>query len=440
MTHTDNAKYVERGAGLVVKHDPGWEKDLKDANRHKEGAPFLYAEGMIMAAAALRTALMIPYRQLSGMFGEMLRGMDSPCYTTIFRRMQKLDVDIAEHIITVRDKSNNLVMIADATGLKQHNRGEWIRKKWKVRRGFVKMHLMVDADTKQVLAVSVTSEAVGDSTELPALLEEAARSIKKEEEQDCPDIVDTIKSIKKEEEQDCPDIVDTIKSIKKEEEQDCPDIVDTIKSIKKEEEQDCPDIVDTIKSIKKEEEQDCPDIVDTIKSIKKEEEQDCPDIVDTIKIPNMLADGRSPLDMLGTGEDQITPGKILLADGAYGSRKNVAECYKYDVMPLIRLLTSCTARGKGAGDKWGRLVRWQLGGGPEVPVGNLSKEERQENLRYWKSTVGFGSRWIVEIVISAIKRMFGEDVKALKWSNIVQEVKLRIWLYNKWIAEAVTAM
>ena len=94
----------------------------------------------------------------------------------------------------------------------------------------------------------------------------------------------------------------------------------------------------------------------------------------------------------------------------------------------------------GSGDKWGRLVRWQLGGGPEEPVGSLSKEERQENLRYPKSTVGFGIRWIVEIVISAIKRMFGEDVKALKWSNIVQEVKLRIWLYNKWIAEAVAAV
>ncbi len=129
MAHTDNAKYVERGAGLVVKYDPGWEKDLKAANRHKEGAPFLYAEGMIMAAAALRTAFMLKYRQLSGMLGEMLKGADSPCYTTIFRRIQKLDVDIAENIITVRDKSCNLVMIADATGLKQHNRGEWICKK-----------------------------------------------------------------------------------------------------------------------------------------------------------------------------------------------------------------------------------------------------------------------------------------------------------------------
>ncbi len=33
----------------------------------------------------------------------------------------------------------------------------------------------------------------------------------------------------------------------------------------------------------------------------------------------------------------------------------------------------------------------------------------------------YGRRRIVGIVIPAIKRMFGEDVKALKWLNIVQE-------------------
>ncbi len=42
--------------------------------------------------------------------------------------------------------------------------------------------LMVDADTKQVLAVAVTDEAVRDSTELPALLEEAVRNVKEEEQ------------------------------------------------------------------------------------------------------------------------------------------------------------------------------------------------------------------------------------------------------------------
>ena len=46
-------------------------------------------------------------------------------------------------------------LAVDSTGLKQHNRGEWIRHKWKVRRGFVKLHVMVDVDTKKILAVQV---------------------------------------------------------------------------------------------------------------------------------------------------------------------------------------------------------------------------------------------------------------------------------------------
>ncbi len=162
------------------------------------------------------------------------------------------------------------------------------------------MHLMVDADTKQVLAVSVTSEAVGDSTELPTLLEAAARSIK------------------------------------------------------------------------------------------NEEQQDCPGSADTVKIPRMLADGRSPLDILGTGEDQNTPDKILLADGGYGSRKNVAECHKRGVRPLIRLLTSCNARGKGSGDKWpaGAMAargRIQGAGGQPVKGGEAGEPAvPEEHGRLWQ--------------------------------------------------------
>ncbi len=123
------------------------------------------------------------------------------------------------------------------------------------------MHLMVDADTKQVLAVSVTDETVGDNTELPALPGEAAGNIR------------------------------------------------------------------------------------------EEEEEGCSDSADAVKIPNMFAAGISPLILLGTGEDQSTPGKIPLAGGGYCSRKNVAECHKRGTRPFIRLLTSCTARDMGAGDK-----------------------------------------------------------------------------------------
>ena len=51
---------------MAVVHDPDWKEDLVKANCSKEGAPFRYADGLIMAAAALRTALGMQYRQLSG--------------------------------------------------------------------------------------------------------------------------------------------------------------------------------------------------------------------------------------------------------------------------------------------------------------------------------------------------------------------------------------
>ncbi len=111
-----------------------------------------------------------------------------------------------------------------------------------------------------------------------------------------------------------------------------------------------------------------------------------------------------------TGKDRSVPGKILLTDGRYTSWRN-------GTVPQVRhkathtALTRCTARNRGIGDEWGMLVRNQFGGS-KVPADDLSEEERQENLRYPKSTIGCGRRWLVEIAISAIKRMFGEDVTA----------------------------
>lgn len=132
---TDNAKYVRRGRGLAVAHDPGWEEDLMEANCSKEGAPFRYADGLIMAAAALRIALGMQYRQLSGFLAAMLEGRDSPHYSVLCRRINRLDVDIDGGLVRVSDRSAPMTLLADSSGLKQCNRGEWIRQKWRVRRG-----------------------------------------------------------------------------------------------------------------------------------------------------------------------------------------------------------------------------------------------------------------------------------------------------------------
>ena len=71
-------------------------------------------------------------------------------------------MDIRDGVATVYHDARAVRQAADASGLQQHNRGEWIRKKWRHRRGFVKIHILVDIDTRQILALRVTDEKIGD--------------------------------------------------------------------------------------------------------------------------------------------------------------------------------------------------------------------------------------------------------------------------------------
>ena len=40
------------------------------------------------------------------------------------------------------------------------NRGEWIRHKWHVRRGYLKIHVAVNIKNKKIISLEVTSEEV----------------------------------------------------------------------------------------------------------------------------------------------------------------------------------------------------------------------------------------------------------------------------------------
>jgi len=61
---------------------------------------------------------------------------------------------------------------------------------------------------------------------------------------------------------------------------------------------------------------------------------------------------------------------------------------------------------------------------------NLAVVEQKIDFQKWKDSVSYGRRWIVESVFSAIKRMFGEYVSAVKYPNMVKEIMLKASLYN----------
>jgi hypothetical protein len=53
----------------------------------------------------------------------------------------------------------------------------------------------------------------------------------------------------------------------------------------------------------------------------------------------------------------------------------------------------------------------------------------------WASSVSYRKRWLVESVFSSIKRMFGEEVRSKKRCNIIQELMLKVSLYNEFMAD-----
>jgi hypothetical protein len=64
------------------------------------------------------------------------------------------------------------VIAIDSTGIKVTNRGEWIRHKWNIKRGYLKIHIAVDIKKKRILSLQVTSEQVHDSKVLPKLIDD----------------------------------------------------------------------------------------------------------------------------------------------------------------------------------------------------------------------------------------------------------------------------
>ena len=68
-----------------------------------------------------------------------------------------------------------MTIAVDASGVKVSDRGEWMRAKWRRRRGFLKIHIAVDVRTRQIVAMEVTDERTGDGRMLVPLVTQARR-------------------------------------------------------------------------------------------------------------------------------------------------------------------------------------------------------------------------------------------------------------------------
>jgi len=166
-----NEGLVKRGEFLLdldILYD--WEEELRELNGNKRGRPFEYPDSLMLPFMRLKCSFKIDYRTLEGIARKFTnfipKATKAPDYTTFCARLKNLGLEVIPCEI-----SKELDIAGDATGLKTSNRGEYRMSKYRgQKRKFLKLHLVVNIKTKQVIWCEVTTEEVRDGKKLPEMI------------------------------------------------------------------------------------------------------------------------------------------------------------------------------------------------------------------------------------------------------------------------------
>ena len=144
--------------------------------------PFHYPNTFLLLLGYAKAYFHLPYRQTKeGIAQGHANGKvpSIPDYTTINRRINRLDIKINDTDSKNKDFEDEYIVIAiDSTGIKVTNRGQWMKDKWNVRKkGYLKIHIAtVNVKSKKILSIKVTDEHVHDSKALPELVDDIIKS------------------------------------------------------------------------------------------------------------------------------------------------------------------------------------------------------------------------------------------------------------------------
>lgn len=134
-----------------------WDKELKEMNQNKVGSPYQYPNSLFKWVSPMYNFL--DSRKLEGALRKLsyyIPKLQVCDYSTIIERLHKLEIDLDF------DRSKSRKVISDTTGNKVTNRGEYIRHKWRIRRGWLKVSILIDKQNKDLLDVEVSLETMED--------------------------------------------------------------------------------------------------------------------------------------------------------------------------------------------------------------------------------------------------------------------------------------
>jgi IS5 family transposase len=171
-------KGLKQRGSITLWISSNLSEQWKWAGASKRGGQYAFSDVAIELCLTIGKVYGLALRQTEGFIGSFFDrcgwSLAVPCYTTLCRRGQRLGVNL-------KSKPRNIItnIVVDSTGLKVYGEGEWKVRKHGAgkRRTWMKLHIALDEDSQQIEAVSLTSNGIHDSTEVPKLLNQIKQPI-----------------------------------------------------------------------------------------------------------------------------------------------------------------------------------------------------------------------------------------------------------------------
>jgi hypothetical protein len=171
-----DAALRQRGSLTVWFTDAAIAAWRAEPRTTRGGQPY-YSALAITTALTLRAVFRLALRQTEGLIGSIIRllGLDLavPDHSTLSRRAETVQVP------RPRSSREPVHLLVDSTGLKLCGPGEWLVEKHgtRTRRSWRKLHLGVDADTGEIMAVGLTDNDDDDGGQVGPLLDQVTRPV-----------------------------------------------------------------------------------------------------------------------------------------------------------------------------------------------------------------------------------------------------------------------
>lgn len=172
-----NRSLVQRGS-LTFFCDPQVLKSLRNAKKKhsKIGGRPAYPDQLIILLIMLKISYSLTYRSCEGLATSIfsVHGIKIPSYITICRGMRRI-----ANVLPKLSMRRPRIALIDSSGFKISGEGEWKTKVHgkSYRRSWLKVHILVDSKTNEIIDVIADSPAKGDITGGLEFLERMPKSV-----------------------------------------------------------------------------------------------------------------------------------------------------------------------------------------------------------------------------------------------------------------------